>query len=147
MTENELKDGILEYTTVMHMKMKLFINQLLADSTVSPMQMNILHLLIERGGGMRISQLSRILEVTDSNVSAICQRMEKEGLVCRQRDEQDQRVVMVIPTQKGLDIMNTMQEQMFAASRKQLDQFSHEELSTIYRAFKLMADYNKSPTL
>ncbi len=139
MTDKELLDGIVEYSSIISRQMRQMINQLVIDCPISPMQMNILHILLE-SGGMKISQLSRILEVTDSNISAICQRLEKADLVCRTRDEKDQRVVIVTPTGKARDLMKKMEVQIRDSSRRHLQHLSHEQLESIYSAFKLLSE-------
>ncbi|MBR5484914.1 MAG: MarR family transcriptional regulator [Oscillospiraceae bacterium] len=141
MTNEELLDGILEYCHIMSRQMKQVVHQLVLDCPISPMQMNILHILLEsESGGMKISQLSRILEVTNSNISAICQRLEKAELVRRTRDAKDQRVVIVTPTPKARELMKHMEVQIRSSSRSRLQHLSREQLEVIYFAFKTISE-------
>jgi DNA-binding MarR family transcriptional regulator len=62
-------------------------------------QMLVLRALIKEGN-LPISEISKRLGLTNSTVSGIVDRLEKEGYVERNRDDKDRRVVYVCLTEK-----------------------------------------------
>lgn len=57
-------------------------------------QISIL-LLLDREGAMKISAIAEELDMIQSNASNICSRLEKAGLIARDRLKEDQRVVNI----------------------------------------------------
>ncbi len=55
-------------------------------------------------GSMSSVDLSRQLYVTPSNITGIIDRLEKKGLVHRDRQPKDRRVVLIRLTEKGLEL-------------------------------------------
>src|SRR2546421_3032390 len=66
---------------------------------ITPEQYWLLRLL-HRKGPMSISELAEVLGVTGSSITTACKRLEKAGLVKRERqgDGCDERVVLVVLT-------------------------------------------------
>lgn len=50
--------------------------------------------------------------MTNSNLSAICQRLEARHLIERIRDEDDQRVVMAVLTPHAVQILEEVEEKL-----------------------------------
>lgn len=63
-------------------------------------QLNVLELLLPEQR-MKPSDLLEYLNTTPAAVTTLLDRMEKNELIVRQRDEQDRRIVWIIPTEKG----------------------------------------------
>lgn len=64
------------------------------------MQMRVLF-EIRREDGCTVSGLSRRVCAAGTNVSALCKRLEREGLLERSRDPRDERVVHLTLTGEG----------------------------------------------
>ena len=64
------------------------------------MQMRVLF-EIRREDGCTVSGLSRRVCAAGTNVSALCKRLEREGLLERSRDRRDERVVHITLTGEG----------------------------------------------
>lgn len=62
---------------------------------------------VERTGPRRITDLAVIEGVTQPSMTALVTVLERSGLVERQRDPQDQRVVLVALTVAGADYLRT----------------------------------------
>lgn len=58
--------------------------------------------------GMTMSELSRMLLVSNGNATAVVDRLEKDGLVQRETDDGDRRRVRVRLTPRGLDVFEDM---------------------------------------
>lgn len=69
-------------------------------------QLHVLEVLQEgekQGQGrMKPSDLLEHLHTTPAAITTLLDRMEKNELIVRQRDEKDRRIVWIIPTEKGL---------------------------------------------
>ena len=80
-------------------------------------------------GPMKISDLSEKMALSNSTVSGIVDRLEKQGLVERSRSDQDRRVVMVQVTEqfkkckrdKMTRIEDIIQQQMSCATQEELE--------------------------
>ena len=67
---------------------------------ITPEQYWLLRLL-RRNGALSISELAEALGVTGSSVTTACKRLEKAGLVKRERQQDDERMVRVMLTTQG----------------------------------------------
>lgn len=60
---------------------------------------------VERTGSRRITDLAAIEGVAQPSMTALVSNLERAGLVERQRDDEDQRVVLVALTTAGADYL------------------------------------------
>src|SRR6516162_7944577 len=67
---------------------------------ITPEQYWLLRLL-RRNDALSISELAEALGVTGSSVTTACKRLEKAGLVTRERQQDDERMVRVMLTPQG----------------------------------------------
>lgn len=77
----------------MHMEVQL-------APTLTEGQLNVLEVLMSEDR-MKPSDLLEHLNTTPAAVTTLLDRMEKNELIVRQRDEKDRRIVWIIPTDKG----------------------------------------------
>jgi len=63
---------------------------------------DVLAALYRRRDGVTMSELSRMLLVSNGNATAVVDRLEKDGLVRRTPSETDRRTVFVALTPEGL---------------------------------------------
>ena len=72
-----------------------------------------LHVLtvLEMGGPLPMSKLADTLDVSVASATGIVSRMEERSLVEREHDDEDRRVVLVIPTETGLAVFRDMMDQ------------------------------------
>lgn len=64
-------------------------------------EVSTLNLLAEAGGHMRVGDLASSLHVTPPTVTQLITRLERDGLIERQSDRDDRRVVRVCLTSVG----------------------------------------------
>lgn len=101
-------------------------------------QLNVLEVILsvvdgEENRRMKPSDLLEHFSTTPAAITTLLDRMEKNELIVRQRDEKDRRIVWIIPTDKGrsecergLDIRN-------AFIHGQLDRISsHNQQLLVY---------------
>jgi DNA-binding MarR family transcriptional regulator len=89
-----------------------------------------LHVLsaIEADGPQPMSKLADMLDVSVASATGIVSRMEERHLVERQHDREDRRVVLVVPTEAGLSVFRTMNEQRRDRLRLLLGRLTDDEL-------------------
>ncbi len=107
---------------------KLNLEQSLAPLTEG--QLNVLELLTEEEM-MKPSDFLDHLSTSPAAVTTLLDRMEKNGLIVRTRDEQDRRVVWITPTSKGqLEVERGRQvrSQMIAESLDRISEHNQQLL-------------------
>ncbi len=83
-------------------------------------------------GPLRISELASELGVTPASVTVACQRLQRAGLLHRERGASgDERVVIVSLTSEGQERLRQWQEQRRAYLVELLAVLSPEELATL----------------
>ena len=88
-------------------------------------------LLIEANGPQKMSDIARQISVTMSGATAVVDKMVKTGLVTRQYDPNDRRVVLIALSDEGRSVMQNcvrMQERCFEAVMDRLPSHKQEEL-------------------
>lgn len=82
---------------------------------------------------VNMSQVAEYVNVPLNTATGIITRMEKRGLVIRERSEQDKRVVTIRMGEQGEQQMQSMMREMFRIGGKVLDSFSEEEVELLFR--------------
>ena len=96
--------------------------------------------MIESEGALSMSRLAEALDVSVASATGIVDRMEKRGLVERRHEERDRRVVLVHPTERGLDVFREVDERRRAGLGRLLEQLSAAELEGLlagHRALRI----------
>lgn len=103
---NEVKSCSLISELLQNINSKLakIMNKHYAAQNLTAPSISIL-LLLNNQGAMRVSDIAAALSMVDSNVSAICSRLEKLDMIERIRLKEDQRVVKISLTKTALDKM------------------------------------------
>lgn len=110
---------------------------LLAGKELHPSQMPILW-AIARLGRISQGQVARVLGVSRAAVAVSAKRLEKAGLVRREKEPGDHRRTMVALTQKGEAVAHrarVCQEELLA---RRLEGFSQEELACLMGFYQRM---------
>lgn len=93
-------------------------------------------LLIESGGPQKMSEIARQISVTMSGATAVVDKMVKQGLVTREYDPSDRRVVLIALSDEGREVMQNcvdMQERCFEAV---MDRLAPEKRDELLSSFK-----------
>lgn len=130
------------YTTslwVRFLRFNLLSNKRLQDDLekldLTPPQFYVLA-TIGYAGGLPFGEIGEKMMVTVSNLTGIVDRLEKKGLVVRERDGHDRRIVRVRLTEKGARLYkNTIPffEKSIAQFFAPLDKSQQKELSSLLR--------------
>lgn len=129
--------------------MQLFkhsMNKLLEETGMSAPQGMVLGLLSKKKK-MKITELSHQLCLSNSTVSGIIDRLEKQEMVVRERSEEDKRVVYVSIAPAFKDMHNIFHKQFEKNIQNTMSRGSVDELHTIFEGLnalkKLLGDQQK----
>lgn len=106
--------------------------------------------LLRRKGALSISELADALGVTGSSVTTACKRMEKAGLVTRERQSDDERMVRVMLTPMGYEQVEAWQQRRRAFLQELLAPLTSEQQATLQELLELIlqeAEPEGQPTL
>jgi len=97
-----------------------------------------LHVLtvLEMGGPLPMSRLADTLDVSVASATGIVSRMEERNLVEREHDDEDRRVVLVIPTETGLAVFRDMMEQRREHLAGLLSRLDDDDLQAFLRGLR-----------
>lgn len=87
--------------------------------------------LLRHHDAMPMGRLAEILDASMSSATGIIDRMEERGLVERVRVPDDRRIVLVRPTQAGLDLVDEAELVKSAVIASALERMSVEQLERL----------------
>jgi len=99
---------------------------------------DVMAALYRRREGVTMSELSRMLLVSNGNVTAVVDRLEGDGLVRRTASESDRRTVHVALTPEGLQAFETMAAGHEAEVARLFATVSDEDLDALTAILKRM---------
>jgi len=90
------------------------------------------------GGPVTITQLASAEQVTVPTVTRMLSGMEGDGLLKRERDEKDRRVIWIRPTAKGTRILMDGRRRRVAALSSELTKLDRADLAVLDRAIAIV---------
>jgi len=88
---------------------------------------------------VRLSDLAEIMGMNPGNLSRVCQSLEHDNLIQRDRSTEDRRVWTISLTEKGCHMIRDIVDRMEASFKNFLQHHSPEEMEQLIR---LWTDYN-----
>ena len=85
-------------------------------------------------------EIAECMGVTPPTVNVSIQRLEKADIVCRKRDDKDQRIMRVYLTENGRKIVEELQQESKAVEKVMFSNFSEAELCLLRRFFGQILD-------
>lgn len=110
----------------------------LADSKLTVPQFFTLYWLYKRGGSSKMGDMARDTYQVSATMTGIVDRLSRAGLVERSRGEEDRRMVTVMLTPAGRDMIEQASEARMAELEDVLQGFKQAEQETILRFVKAM---------
>jgi MarR family transcriptional regulator, organic hydroperoxide resistance regulator len=98
----------------------------------------LLSMLIEQDG-ISQGEVSHRFEVDPSRITRLAQRLEADGLLRRERDPEDHRVVRLYITEEGRLLVEDCQERRERFESRFRREFSPEEMAEFRRALGVVA--------
>ncbi|MDB5055492.1 MAG: hypothetical protein JWM44_3542 [Bacilli bacterium] len=94
-----------------------------------------------RKPGRTIGQLAAHLDVRQSTMSQMLDRLEKVSLVVRRTDNQDARIKTVELTKEGLAFIHETEETWMEALSEPFEHFSEEERNTLIGLMEKLSNH------
>lgn len=101
-------------------------------SGMTPQQYWLLRQL-RRAGPLSTGELAQALGITHGSATVACQRLEKAGLVTRERQVEDERVVLVALTEEGRAQFDALRQQKREALAEILNVLEPNEQEVLQR--------------
>jgi DNA-binding MarR family transcriptional regulator len=81
--------------------------------------------------GMPSQSIAQYMVARDPDITRLVDRLQKDGSIERERDEQDRRIVRVRVTQLGLDLVQKLDPLIWKLHQQQLGHLSQEKLELL----------------
>ena len=122
------------FREVMHL-FKQSMSKVFEDLGVTVPQSMVMGIL-SKEKTLKITELSTKLSLSNSTVSGIVDRLEKQGMVERKRSEQDRRVVYVSVASNFSGMHKTFHKRLEETIENKMNKGTHEELVKIYEGLE-----------
>jgi DNA-binding MarR family transcriptional regulator len=100
------------------------------DAGISPLHVEIMKML-ERSGTMHLAEIGGTLRIPKSQMTRLMDRLVNLGMVERQTDAADRRIVNVALTNKGRDTLEEIDQLIRDSMRANLSCLTNEELEEL----------------
>ena len=126
-------DALIVYNIVRtNAALSPFIDAALRDLHLTGAQMNALLVLRDAGvEGLPLSEIGRRLVVTKANVTGLMDRLERQGLVRRDGDAPDRRVIRACLTTHGSELLEKALPERDRVLSDLLEEMSLEEKTSL----------------
>jgi len=128
----ELVKQIIELQREVRRALRQYVPNAWMDLNLTIAQLKSLF-LIAHEGSMNTKRLAEELGVTSSNVTGIIDRLVKQGLVSRQENPEDRRMLQIQVTDQGEAILTSLREETVSSMSDVLARMSVEELFSLAR--------------
>lgn len=88
---------------------------------------------------LQIKQIASYLSISKSAASQMMDSLSDKGLVLRQPDTKDRRIVYFVPSTKGKHMIKRLKDVKFAGMRSRLDSLSNSDLKTLTEISRKMS--------
>ena len=104
--------------------------------------LSIIHLhvltILEASGPLSMGKVAEALDVSIASATGIVDRMEQRGLVERQHQAGDRRIILVKPTPAGLAVFSELDVQRRTSITRILERLTDDELSSFLIGLRAM---------
>ena len=107
------------------------ISTVLKPFELSHIQYNVLRILRGSGKGLACSEIGERLVTKDPDITRLLDRLEKRGLILRERYARDKRVIIVRITDAGREVLRALDGDIDLAPRKLLGHLGKEMLEKL----------------
>ncbi|NEW06926.1 MarR family transcriptional regulator [Paenibacillus sp. SYP-B3998] len=136
----EIKDLVADFTRLNKLRISLLYRELQREELTGPQLFILRELFLKEP--RKLGDLAQAVQLSNSTVSGIVDRLERDGLVERRRDEQDRRVVWIGTTNICQEMKKTKLEtinQKFYAGLEQA--FTPEQIATCKQVVGTLIDH------
>ncbi len=131
-------DQVLEAILYLYTESRRVTKELARRADLTGPQLTVVKML-EQIGDLSLSELSEKIRAQNSTVTGIIDRMEREGLVTRERSKEDRRVVYIKLTAKGRELAREIPVEPMEIFRSALESLSAQEMRDLMRIMTKVA--------
>lgn len=136
--ENNISTRISYLIRDVNVLMKQKVKNIFEETGLTAPQIMVMATL-SKHGSMKISQLSEEMNLSNSTVSGIVDRLEKQNYVERIRNKDDRRVVLVSLINDCHDMMHTaIHKKIEEILEKKLMKAESEDIDTIIKGLEML---------
>jgi DNA-binding MarR family transcriptional regulator len=125
-------DQVVETILYLYTESRRITKQLARRADLTGPQLTVVKLL-EQIGDLSLSELSERIRAQNSTVTGIIDRMEREGLVTRERSREDRRVVYIKLTPKGRKLAEEIPVEPMVVFKGALESLTAQEVKDLIR--------------
>ena len=125
-------DAIVETLVYLYTESRRLTKGLARQYGLTGPQLTVVKIL-ETLDPLSLSSLSDRIKARNSTVTGIIDRMERDGLVRRERSEADRRIVLIRLTRKGRKLAETIEVEPLALFRQALEDLPDKDLKELFR--------------
>ena len=125
-------DQVLEAIIYLYTESRRLTKELARRADLTGPQLTVVKLL-EQIGDLSLSELSERIRAQNSTVTGIIDRMEREGLVTRERSKEDRRVVYIRLSAKGKKLAEEIPVEPMEIFRGALESLSAAEVRDLVK--------------
>ena len=107
---------------------------------LSSTQYNVLRILRGAPEGLPCGEIANRMITRDPDVTRLLDRLEKRGLISRNRETKDRRMVLTRITDEGLELLERMDSPVRQAHERQLGHLGHERLEMLTELLRVCRD-------
>lgn len=105
------------------------LGEILKRADLTPTQYNVLRILRGAGvTGLSCGDIGERMVTKDSDITRLLDRLERRALICRERPENNRRIVLTVITAEGLRLLATLDSPLQEALQKLLAHMGKQKL-------------------
>jgi len=133
-------DGVVD--NLMHLQPLLYKNLLKPSRNKTPMPPGAVFVMwvLKRKGLISMSEIGRKLNMPKPHVTGLVDKLIAEELVARFHDDNDRRIVNIQLTEKGVQILTEIRQDISEDLRAKLSKLDNEKLETLSIATQQVKD-------
>ncbi|MDS0525427.1 MarR family transcriptional regulator [Clostridium sp. SHJSY1] len=129
-----------------YIQLRKTIMQAPQSNDIKPNEFTLLMLLIDsitpEIKGVKVSELSTILNITPAAVTHMINSLEKKEYLERLSNEKDRRIVLVRATEKGIKAIESMKQKFFNNLNELFDFLGEKDSKELLRIINLISDFH-----
>jgi DNA-binding MarR family transcriptional regulator len=131
----DFKNILWNYTRKINERTNNLIITLCEHHGITTLQGRIL-IEIQQHGSHTIGSLAIRLHKAGTNISTMCKKLERKGFIERVRDEKDERVVKVALSQKGIRVVEDINQELIEKITQSVQGETDQSLREIINGLK-----------
>ncbi|STO31076.1 Organic hydroperoxide resistance transcriptional regulator [Fusobacterium necrogenes] len=131
----EINECINYLLTISQNKVFQYFSDELKQFKLTPSQYGVLKCIWENSP-QTPKQIGKVLFLEASSISGVLDRMQKNGLIIREIDNNNRRNILIYPTEKALELREEVEKIVNKLNKHFLDKLSEEERKK-FRTFLL----------